>query len=109
MTAHDVLISRIRQSSTYTRPRQPSRGKSRSLSSVNELPLFPVKAIERCPQATEADTNSLFGYYHNGPKGRVNLTKRRVNQILAAAWHDLGRPQLSGHSFRVEERHYETQ
>ncbi|KNF01361.1 hypothetical protein PSTG_05461 [Puccinia striiformis f. sp. tritici PST-78] len=51
-------------------------------------PLCPVKAIERRRQATSTDTDSLFGY--NGPKGRVNLTKRRVNQILAAAWNDLG-------------------
>ncbi|POW14228.1 hypothetical protein PSHT_07485 [Puccinia striiformis] len=62
-------------------------------------PLCPVKAIERRRQATTTDTDSLFGY--NSQSGRVNLTKRRVNQILAAAWHDLGRPQLTGHSFRV--------
>ncbi|PLW20646.1 hypothetical protein PCASD_17111 [Puccinia coronata f. sp. avenae] len=35
------------------------------------------------------------------PECRVNLTKRRVNGILAEAWKHLGRPHLSGHSFQV--------
>ncbi|KAI9616680.1 hypothetical protein KEM48_005096 [Puccinia striiformis f. sp. tritici PST-130] len=34
-------------------------------------------------------------------QGRINLSKRHANQVLAAAWHDLGRPHLMCHSFRV--------
>ncbi|POV96078.1 hypothetical protein PSHT_15361, partial [Puccinia striiformis] len=58
-----------------------------------------VRAIEQRRQATTSDTDSLFGY--EGPKGRINLSKRHANQVLAAAWHDLGRPHLTCHSFRV--------
>ncbi|POW16687.1 hypothetical protein PSTT_01083 [Puccinia striiformis] len=68
------------------------------LRSINS-PLCPVRAIEQRRQATTSDTDSLFGY--EGPKGRINLSKRHANQVLAAAWHDLGRPHLTCHSFRV--------
>ncbi|KAI7950991.1 hypothetical protein MJO29_009665 [Puccinia striiformis f. sp. tritici] len=100
MTAQDVQIFRnlttinVHEAKT-ARPGEIQIIKLRSIKS----PLCPVKAIERRREATTADTDSLFGY--NGPNGRVNLTKRRVNGILAAAWRDLGRPQLTGHSFRV--------
>jgi hypothetical protein len=62
-------------------------------------PLCPVRAIGRRKQATQNDTDSLFGY--NRPTGRINLTKRRVNGVLANAWSHLGKPHLIGHSFRV--------
>ncbi|KAI9608766.1 hypothetical protein H4Q26_004953 [Puccinia striiformis f. sp. tritici PST-130] len=66
---------------------------------INKFPTLPSRAIERRQQATTSDTDSLFGY--EGPKGRINLSKRHANQVLAAAWHDLGRPHLMCHSFRV--------
>ncbi|KNF03619.1 hypothetical protein PSTG_03141 [Puccinia striiformis f. sp. tritici PST-78] len=62
-------------------------------------PLCPAKAIERRKQATRTDFDALFGYTTGNR--RVNLTKRRVNEILRAVWSDLGRPRLTGHSFRV--------
>ncbi|POV94009.1 hypothetical protein PSHT_16489 [Puccinia striiformis] len=62
-------------------------------------PLCPVDAVERRRGATTGDSNSLFGW--DGPHGRINLTKRRVNTILTAVWHNLNRPHLTGHSFRV--------
>jgi hypothetical protein len=62
-------------------------------------PLCPVRSVERRIAATWKESDSLFGY--EGIHGRVNLTKRRVNKVLAAAWRSLGKPHLTGHSFRV--------
>ncbi|POW12350.1 hypothetical protein PSTT_04642 [Puccinia striiformis] len=99
-TAQDVLyfqnaiIVNIHEAKTA----KPGEVQVLKLRSINS-PLCPVKAIERRRLATTLETDSLFGY--ESPKGRINLTKRRVNQVLAAAWHDLGRPHLTGHSFRV--------
>jgi hypothetical protein len=62
-------------------------------------PLCQVKAIEKCRAATRKESDSLFGY--RSTHGRVNLTKRQVNKVLAAAWRSLGKPHLTGHSFRV--------
>ncbi|POV94226.1 hypothetical protein PSHT_16347 [Puccinia striiformis] len=99
-TAQDVLyfqnaiIVNIHEAKTA----KPGEVQVLKLRSINS-PLCPVKAIERHRLATTLETDSLFGY--ESPKGRINLTKRRVNQVLAAAWHDLGRPHLTGHSFRV--------
>ncbi|POW20907.1 hypothetical protein PSHT_03037, partial [Puccinia striiformis] len=50
-------------------------------------PLCPAKAIERRKQATRTDFDALFGYTTGNR--RVNLTKRRVNEILRAVWSDL--------------------
>ncbi|KAI9605290.1 hypothetical protein H4Q26_003272 [Puccinia striiformis f. sp. tritici PST-130] len=78
MTARNVLIF---QNTTIINVHEAKTAKPGiiqiiKLQSMNS-PLGPVKAIERRRQATEADTDSLFGY--NGPKGRVNLTTRQVN------------------------------
>ncbi|PLW45556.1 hypothetical protein PCASD_06230 [Puccinia coronata f. sp. avenae] len=61
--------------------------------------LCPVKAIARRISSTTSLLESLFGF--TTPSGRVNLTKQRVNRVLRAAWQAVGRPELSGHSFRV--------
>ncbi|KNE86699.1 hypothetical protein PSTG_19937, partial [Puccinia striiformis f. sp. tritici PST-78] len=100
MTAQDVQTFQNMTTINVHEAKTAKPGKIQiiKLMSMNS-PLCPVKAIKRRQQATTADTDSLFGY--NGPTGRVNLTKRWVIQILASAWHDLGRPQLTGHSFRV--------
>ena len=45
------------------------------------------------------ETDSLFGFGKGA--SRVNLTKRRTNELLAAAWKELNKLGLSGHSFRV--------
>ncbi|PLW14427.1 hypothetical protein PCANC_15977 [Puccinia coronata f. sp. avenae] len=62
-------------------------------------PLCPVKAITRRLRATSTGTDSLLGHDQNAT--RVNLTKRRANEVLSAAWQHLGKPKLSGHLFRV--------
>ncbi|PLW12806.1 hypothetical protein PCASD_21875 [Puccinia coronata f. sp. avenae] len=75
-------------------------GKTQSLKLRPRIgPLCPVKAIERRLATTSAPSDSLFGFGER--PHRINLTKRRTNKILRAAWRELGCPELSGHLFRV--------
>ena len=51
--------------------------------------LCPVKAIERRLEEPLEETDSLFGFGKGA--SRVNLTKRRTNELLAAAWKELNK------------------
>jgi len=65
------------------------------LVQVRRSGLAPVQVVERRIAQTKRASDSLFGF--ETPQGRHHLTKRRVNEILMAAWHgkELGREGLS--------------
>ncbi|PLW32062.1 hypothetical protein PCASD_18459 [Puccinia coronata f. sp. avenae] len=90
MTVADVKRYKIATTLTLHEAKTATPGKTQLLK------LRPMKG-PLCPASSPTD--SLFGY----GKGthRTHLTKRRTNEILRKAWTDLGRPQLSAHSFRV--------
>ncbi|PLW19665.1 hypothetical protein PCANC_08960 [Puccinia coronata f. sp. avenae] len=61
--------------------------------------LCPFRPMKRRLATVTSPSNSLFGF--PGPQGRVHLTKCCTNAILNSAWHTLGQPSLSSHSFWV--------
>jgi hypothetical protein len=61
--------------------------------------LCPTRAVQRCLQDTMTPSDSFFGF--STPKGRMNLTKRQVNALLAMAWAVIGKEGLTGHSFCI--------
>ena len=61
--------------------------------------LCPVAALRRLVSSCTGPTAPLFGYHLNGT--RAALTKGTLTARFAEVWNDMGRPSLSGHSFRV--------
>jgi hypothetical protein len=68
---------------------------------LSKLPnaLCLVAALIRLTEGSSSSHDPLFA--HEGPEGRVKITKHQLNSRVSRVWREAGRECLSGHSFRV--------